>query len=291
MASPIKIDIWDQSSYTVGVSTQRYARATRYAYASGLTPSLSSATVDTGLKQASDSFIAKYGYFHHLNTVLPLAYLTVKRWGPNTAFIYAQYQHRQISIQHPPNQLIAQASTGLWPVKWYRKGPPFDGTFGFPNGAIRGLPDEVGIPSYDRTDFEPRSKRLLWPTIELSVPATLAFDPLMAGLADLSGKINNNTTNLFGYSIGKYRALFNGAQVRFEYNAQNNSTTYGVHYSLSLCRQGFWSDQGVWFGDGIAPNGDEQGSNPAVGITGDMWRTQNELAYEPVTFPTTWPTG
>lgn len=287
MPRSIKIDIWRESHYTRGVSTNRYDRALRYGLATGLVPPSASGNSvnDVELQYVTDAFIAQYGLFHKLNRTLPLAYITVKRWGPTKAWVYAYYLRRNASLNHPTNA-FANTATGTYATEWWREGvSPNDGlplldNNGLPMGRIRGLVNETTAVSTD----QPRSYIITLPTVEVYVPFELSYNPILGGsspMFDLCDKININQFDLYGVAINPYRARFNGAPCRGEYNPSTGLTTFKGGYSYSLCSQGFFR-QGVHFGTGF---GGVFPTQPTTGITTPAWRTQIGPAFPLATFP------
>lgn len=261
MAIEIKIDIWRESSYTIGVSSSRYDRAVRYARVRGLTPYVSTGTsdipVDVALRDAGREFIGKYGKFHHLTGSLPLAYITLKRWGPATAWIYAEYQRRGVELQQPGIFILNTRDT-TWAARWWRlsvdQGDEAFDADGLPNGSINGLD-----PTISSTDpallGDAKQYSLELPATALFVRTQLNYHPQFQGaipLQNFKGKINDNVFQLPGITLPRGRVRFDGVNATGTFNNITGLIDYDVLYQFLIVRSAFYK-QGIYFGPGTGP--------------------------------------
>jgi hypothetical protein len=231
MAITYDIDLL-KSTFTRGVSSNLHDRAQRRAIVRGLTNAAQPNNTD--FQDAIDHLIASEGTVHFGDTSLPLAHVSVTRFGPTKLLAVLDYRRRQTgSVPTSPPQVIAKFRSTFRSVEWYRTTEEYHSD-GYPFGNMIFVKGNANTASANAI---PRTWVWQQPAFAVHVPLFLNFNPA-SNVAFLLGKVNSGTVTFGdnGFAPGTLR--FDGLDVDWLGTPQGDF--FNVLYSFTHVRGGFW---------------------------------------------------
>lgn len=273
MPITVKYDLLG-SQHTRGVTTNLYDRATIRAYVEGI------ANTNLGVGDAIQAVISETTRrFHQFMPSLPLAYVSGRRHGKDSAMLVLQYGRRSFNTRPSNPGQVASFRSATWATQWYKLPyTPSTGAAAFANGQIPANANLVvpngplqfhnGVTAASNGDRTAKPKAYVWEQkcTRMFVPTVLPNNPLPT-IAGKLNTINSSNSTYGGMTFPRDTLLFEAFEADW-YEEQNGTALWVVNYVFLHARNGFVFQNAEYDPDQF----------------GGVWVTKQGLAFEESSF-------